>query len=256
MPSTVPTVPLRFSIAVCAYVLLVAWLSLRGLERGLERSRCAAPVRRSLLIRLGALLTTWFIAITAAATAGAWLDPTFPRAAGYVVPAVALACILWRAPWLIAAVDALPLWCIPALQMLRIGGGLTLLGAWSTGFAPWAFVGTAGPGDIAVGVSAGLVAIALATEASWAVTVARLWNVAGLADMAHTLYRALRTSTGPFQVAFDGPPNLVPAVFPLVYLPAFIVPLTILLHLLSLQQLARHAAGIARPAAAASSSTS
>jgi hypothetical protein len=248
MPPTVPTVPLRLAIAVCAYVLLVVWLSLRGLERGLERSDCAAPVRRSILIRLGALLATWFIAVTAAATAGAWLEPTFPRAVGYVVPALILACVLWRAGWLIAAVDAVPLWCIPALQMLRIGGGLTLLGAWATGFAPWAFVGTAGPGDIAVGVGGGLVALALAAKASWAVTVARLWNVAGLAELAHTMYRAVRTAPGPFQIAFDGPPNLVPAVFPLLYLPAFIVPLTILLHLLSLQQLARHQAA-SRPVA-------
>ena len=252
MPTTVPTVPLRLAIAVCAYVLLVAWLSLRGLERGLERSACAAPVRRSLLIRLGALLAIWFIAITAGATAGAWLEPTFPRALGYIVPALVLACVLWRASWLIAAVDAVPLWCIPALQMLRVGGGLTLLGAWATGFAPWAFVGTAGPGDIAVGVGGGLVALALASKASWAVTVARLWNIAGLADMAHTLYAATLTATGPFQTAFDGPPNLVPAVFPLVYLPAFIVPLTILLHLLSLQQLARHAAASSRVAQGAS----
>jgi len=97
-----------------------------------------------------------------------------------------------------------------------------------------------------------LVALALASKASWAVTVARLWNIAGLADMAHTLYRATLTATGPFQTAFDGPPNLVPAVFPLVYLPAFIVPLTILLHLLSLQQLARHAAASSRVAQGAS----
>ena len=64
--------------------------------------------------------------------------------------------------------------------------------------------------------------------------------------------RATLTATGPFQTAFDGPPNLVPAVFPLVYLPAFIVPLTILLHLLSLQQLARHAAASSRVAQGAS----
>jgi hypothetical protein len=117
-------------------------------------------------------------------------------------------------------------------------------------------VGTAGPGDIVVGVTAGPVAIALAAQASWAATAARLWNVAGLADLAHTLYRAVRTATGPFQIAFDGPPNLVPAVFPLVYLPAFIVPLTILLHLLSLQQLARHAAATAgkRPQATSAAS--
>ena len=242
MPPSIPTVPLRLAIGVCVYVLLVVWLSLRGLERGLERSDCAAPVRRSILLRLGALLGTWFIAITAAATSGAWLDPSFPRPLGYVLPALVLAGVLWRAGWLIAAVDSLPLWAIPALQMLRIGGGLTLFAAWAADLAPWAFVGAAGVGDVAVGVSGGLVALALAARAPWAITAARLWNVAGLADIAHTLYRGLRTAPGPLQATFDGPPNLVPALFPLLYLPAFIVPLTILLHLLSLQQLARYAA--------------
>jgi hypothetical protein len=46
------------------------------------------------------------------------------------------------------------------------------------------------------------------------------------------------SAPGPQQLFHEPPPNLVPAVFPFLYLPAFIVPLTILLHLLSLQQLA------------------
>jgi hypothetical protein len=235
----VPEAPLRITVAICAYVLLVVWVTLRGLDTGLRRSGCAAPIRRSLLVRIGALLGTWFLAVTAAAVAGAWLDPGAPRAVGYLVPALALSLVLWRAGWLQAAVEALSPSAIPWLQTLRIGGGLTLFAAWASGFAPWSWVATAGTGDILVGLGAAAVAALLGTGLAWSRTAAIVWNVFGLVDMGHTLVRGLLAAPGPQQRIFETPPNLVPMVFPFIYLPAFIVPLTILLHILSLQQLGR-----------------
>ena len=235
----VPEVPLRITVAVCAYVLLVVWVTLRGLDGGLRRSGCAAPIRRSLLVRIGGLLATWFIAVTAAAVAGAWLDPAVPRPLGYLIPALLLALVLWRAGWLQAAVQALSPSAIPWLQTLRIGGGLTLFAAWASGFAPWGWVVSAGTGDILVGLGAAAVAALLGTGLAWSRSAAIAWNVFGLVDLAHTLVRGLLSAPGPQQRIFETPPNLVPVVFPFIYLPAFIVPLTILLHILSLQQLAR-----------------
>jgi len=235
----VPEVPLRITVAVCAYVLLVVWVTMRGLDSGLRRSGCAARIRRSLLVRIGALLATWFIAVTAAAVAGAWLDPAVPRPLGYLIPALLLALVLWRAGWLQAAVQALSPSAIPWLQTLRIGGGLTLFAAWASGFAPWGWVAAAGTGDILVGLGAAAVAALLGTGLAWSRSAAIVWNVFGLVDMAHTMVRGLLSAPGPQQRIFETPANLVPVVFPFIYLPAFIVPLTILLHILSLQQLAR-----------------
>lgn len=235
----VPEVPLRITVAVCAYVLLVVWVTLRGLDSGLRRSGCAALIRRSLLVRIGALLATWFIAVTAAAVAGAWLDPAVPRPLGYLIPALLLALVLWRAGWLQAAVQAISPSAIPWLQTLRIGGGLTLFAAWASGFAPWGWVAAAGTGDILVGLGAGAVAALLGTGLAWSRSAAIVWNVFGLVDIAHTMVRGLLSAPGPQQRIFETPANLVPVVFPFIYLPAFIVPLTILLHILSLQQLAR-----------------
>src|SRR5262249_62164227 len=92
--SQVPDAPLRITIAVCAYVLLVVWVTLRGLDTGLRRSGCAAPIRRSLLIRIGSLLATWFLAVTAAAVPGASVEASVPRALVYLVPAIVLALVL------------------------------------------------------------------------------------------------------------------------------------------------------------------
>jgi hypothetical protein len=67
--------------------------------------------------------------------------------------------------------------------------------------------------------------------------LALVWNVLGLLDVLHTLFRAVTSAPGPQRLVFEEPANRIPAVFPFVYLPGFIVPLTILLHLLSLRQL-------------------
>jgi hypothetical protein len=136
-------------------------------------------------------------------------------------------------------VQALSPSAIPWLQTLRIGGGLTLFAAWASGFAPWSWAATAGAGDILVGLGAAAVAAFLGTGLAWSRTAAIAWNVFGLVDIAHTLVRGLLAAPGPQQRIFETPPNLVPMVFPFIYLPAFIVPLTILLHILSLQQLGR-----------------
>ncbi len=234
-----PEVPLRITLAVCGFVLLVVWVTLRGLDTGLRRSGCATPIRKSLLVRIGALLATWFLAVTAAAVSGAWLDPGSPRALGYIVPALLLAVVLWRAGWLQAAVQTMSPAAIPWLQTLRIGGGLTIIAAWATGLAPWGWAAPAAVGDILVGLGAAAVAFLLGTGLSWSRTAAQVWNVFGLVEVAYVVVRGLLAAPGPQQRIFETPPNLLPAVFPFLYLPAFILPLTVVLHILSLQQLAR-----------------
>lgn len=243
----VPAAPLRITLAVCGFVLLVMWVTLRGLDTGLRRSGCAAPIRKSLLVRIGALLATWFLAVTAAAASGAWLDPGSPRALGYIVPALLLSVVLWRAGWLRAAVQTMSPAAIPWLQTLRIGGGLTIIAAWASGLAPWGWAAPAAVGDVLVGLGAAAVAFLLGTGLSWSRTAAQVWNVFGLVEVAYVVVRGLLAAPGPQQVIFENPPNLLPAVFPFLYLPAFILPLTVVLHILSLQQLAR--LGASPPAA-------
>ncbi len=235
----VPEAPLRITLAVCGFVLLVVWVTLRGLDTGLRRSGCAAPIRKSLLVRIGALLGTWFLAVTAAAVSGAWLDLAAPRALGYIVPALLLSFVVWRAGWLQAAVQTMSPAAIPWLQTLRIGGGLTIIAAWALGLAPWGWAALAAAGDVLVGLGAAAVAFLLGTGLSWSRTAAQVWNVFGLVEVAYVVVRGLLAAPGPQQRIFESPPNLLPAVFPFLYLPAFILPLTVVLHILSLQQLAR-----------------
>jgi len=240
MPVLQPVVeaPPLLLVGFGAYVVAVAGVALGGLGAGLLSA--GLPLEQRLRIgRLsGAGLAAWFLFLAMTSASGLYLDARQPRFLLYLVPALLGILALLRAPWLRSAVEAMPLFWIPALQTLRIGGGSSLFAAWSIGLAPWGMVLPAGIGDILVGAAAAGVALLLARGVRWARPAAVAWNILGLLDILHTVFRAAASAPGPQRLFFEEPANRIPTVFPFVYLAGFVVPLTILLHCLSLRQLA------------------
>jgi hypothetical protein len=67
------------------------------------------------------------------------------------------------------------------------------------------------------------------------------WNLFGLADLAIAVTAGFVTTPSPFQLfAFELPSELV-TQFPLVLVPVFLVPISVLLHLASMAKLRRDA---------------
>lgn len=104
---------------------------------------------------------------------------------------------------------------------------------------PAHFALPAGWGDIAIGVTAPLVALAVARGFPAGRALAVSWNVVGLLDLAV----AVGMGTGflaPF-LAPDLGPRVAPAaamgVYPMILVPMFAVPVSVLLHLLALRKL-------------------
>lgn len=223
--------------AMGAYVVAVAGAAMAGVRAGLVRAGFAEERQLRLSRRTGAALAAWFLLLAMSSVGGVYLDERRPSFLLYAVPALLAVVGLFRERWLKAAVEAMPAWWIPALQTLRLGGGASLFAAWSIGLAPWGLARIAGTGDLLVGVGAAGVAWLLANSVRGARPLALVWNVLGLLDILHTLFRAVTSAPGPQRLFFEEPANRIPAVFPFVYLAGFIVPLTILLHLLSLRQL-------------------
>jgi hypothetical protein len=80
------------------------------------------------------------------------------------------------------------------------------------------------------------------------------WNLFGHTDLVVAMTAGFLTSPSPFQLfAFDLPNELI-SEFPLVLVPVFLVPVSVLLHLASLTKLRRvalrdnHSSEIARAA--------
>ena len=106
----------------------------------------------------------------------------------------------------------------------------------------------AGIGDVLTGVFAVPAAIAVATGTAQGRRAAIIWNIFGLADFAVAITLGLITSPGRFQLIVPDVLSIGAGTYPGVLTPAFVVPSSILLHVLSLRQLRRRRRAEAAPA--------
>ena len=90
--------------------------------------------------------------------------------------------------------------------------------------------------DILVGLTAWPVARYCFVRRVWPVRVAMLWNVAGLFILANVVFRAYLSAPTPLRVFFTHPPTSFIGTLPYVWLPAFLVPLAVWLHVASLMK--------------------
>lgn len=102
---------------------------------------------------------------------------------------------------------------------------------------PGAFAWPAGVGDVITGLLAPVIGIAYARGWRGSAGMLRTWNLFGITDLIVATTTGFLTSPSPLQMlAFDRPNELISA-FPLAMIPVFLVPLSVLLHLASLQKL-------------------
>jgi hypothetical protein len=93
--------------------------------------------------------------------------------------------------------------------------------------------------DVATGIAALLVAsLAWRGRASRLLVVA--WNALGFALLCNVVWIAARSFPTPLRAFPDEPPLTLPATFPFVWLPGFLVPAALFGHLLVWLWLARH----------------
>jgi hypothetical protein len=128
-----------------------------------------------------------------------------------------------------------------AAQTYRIGGVFFLV-AWRAGTLPAAFALPAGLGDVAVGLSAPFVAAAVAARRPGHRALASVWNIAGLADLVTAVFQGVTHSSSSLGVFAGSLPSDAVTRYPLSLIPMFVVPLSIILHLLALSQMARASA--------------
>ena len=231
-----------FSILGALVRMSLIALLLTGLWIGLSRSRLDQNARVSMWLTIAAALFIWVTIVTDLAREGA-----FQSRPGVTLPAIPLAIfvpvligliLLMRSARVAAVLDAAPPSWLIGVQVYRIFGGTMLL-RWAAGELPSAFALPAGGGDVLVGVLALPVAFYLASGAPGGRTAAYAWNLLGIFDLLFAISMGAMTSPGRLQMfAFDQP-NLLVGAYPNAMIPAFGVPLSLIVHGLSIWQLNR-----------------
>jgi len=192
---------------------------------------------------VNSLLACWFGLVLVLGAMGAFVrppeTPPLPILLGCVVPLIVFAAWYWGSSAFRTAVFTADPRLLTAIQAWRAGGlGFLALGAHSV--LPGTFAWPAGLGDIAIGLTAPWMALALVRRSGFVNSQLFLaWNFLGILDLA------VAVSMGALSAGFV--PGVVGNVttaamaqLPLVLIPAFLVPLFIMLHVVALLQARRH----------------
>lgn len=220
-------------------ILIIATLLL-GLRRALRRPTSPETDRATALWSVSALLIGWFIVAAATSIAGFYRPASGPPTIQYglLTPIVLGVAVFLSWPLLRRIVGIVPNSWLIGVQFYRVLGVIFIV-LYAGRHLPGIFALPAGVGDTLVGILAPFVAASFARSPEASATRVRLWNLLGIADLVIAVTLGFLTSPSPLQMAaFDRPSGLI-AMFPLSLIPVFAVPLSILLHIASLQKL-RH----------------
>lgn len=233
VPNYLPYYVLISGAGILATLLL-------GLRLALSRAGWSAE-DQSRVVRISALvLIGWLGIALALGVAGVYRTssdqiPTIQY--GILVPILIGGMFIMRSSSVARVFEAVPQHWLIGIQFYRALGIIFLI-LYGAGKMPGLFAWPAGIGDVLVGALAPVVAIAYARGSEKNGDLAWAWNILGLTDLSVAVASGFVT-----EFAFDLPNELLGA-FPLVLIPIYLVPLSVLLHLASLTKLRRTAQGL------------
>ncbi len=213
--------------------LIVVAVLLGGLGMALGRAQLPSTARTRTRLTVTAALAVWYGLVSYLSMQG-----VFQATPELKFPAILLAVFLpivgglWlivRSRTMALVIDATPLSWLVAIQTYRVAGVVFLI-LLSMRLLPAQFALPAGKGDILVGLLAIPVAWMIHKGSRAAIPAAYAWNILGILDFVVALATGFLTSPGRFQMMALGDPNLLVSVYPLVMIPAFLVPLSSILH--------------------------
>ncbi len=242
----IPAIPWYVTVISLATNLTIAIAVWSILSSAASRSGLPPDTQRRVRSGSAVFLAGWLGAALLVAPAPAsllardpfYLTPLIPLFV--VVPPAIVLLALRRSSALRRVLAAASVPALIGVQLYRTIGVVFLI-LLALGQVPAHFALPAGWGDIAIGLTAPIVALVLARRARIGRPLAISWTVLGLLD----LVVAVGMGTGflaPFLAPTLGPqvpPAAAMGVFPMILVPAFAVPVSVLLHVLVLVRLLR-----------------
>lgn len=185
------------------------------------------------------VLTIWFLLVISLGAVGAFVGhpgtPPFAVAIGVGVPLLLFFAWLRLSQSFREFILSLDLRLIAGMQAWR-WAGLGFLSLYAHKVLPAMFALPAGFGDMAIGITAPWMILALVRQPGFAASATFIrWNVLGILDLIVAL--ALGTLSAALSTGAPGEISAAPmATLPLLLIPAFLVPLFLMLHTAALMQ--------------------
>jgi len=186
-------------------------------------------------------LPTWLLYVGLLAYFGVVRNPALrPPGMVYILLPVFIFVFLFviRSPAGARVAISIPLWALLGFQVYRVGVELFLHELWHDGLAPRMVTFNGTNFDILIGVSAPLIAW-LASRGQLETRLALIWNALGLLSLANVAARSALTAPGPLHILHSEVPNLAIGTFPYTFIPGFLAPLAVVLHVFAIRSLRR-----------------
>ena len=233
------TIPAYLPYYVFAGMAVTVIAILYGLHRSLVEAKWpeadrVRTFRASSAILLGWLAVTIVLGALGVYHVGSTEIPTIQY--GILLPILAGALLIWRSETAKRVIAAVAQPWLVGVQLYRALGVIFLI-LYATGKLPALFAWPAGIGDIAIGLLAPVVGVAYARAPRKAASLVAAWNVFGILDLVIAVGTGFATAPSFLQPIEVQPTSDLMTVLPMVLIPAYLVPVSIVLHLASLAKL-------------------
>jgi len=191
---------------------------------------------------VGAVLLLWLVLVFILGANDAFARAPgalpLPILAGLLTPILVFLVAFWAVGPFRDLVLSIDLPVMAGIQVWRFGG-LGFIALYAYGVLPGLFAWPAGLGDMAIGLTAPLLILALRRQPAFAAgRLFQVWNLLGILDLIVAV--GLGATSAVLGIGISAEITTFPmGVFPLVLVPAFLVPLFLMLHLASLLQARR-----------------
>ena len=186
-------------------------------------------------------LPTWLLYVGLLAYFGVVRNPALrPPGMVYILLPVFIFVFLFviRSPAGARVAISIPLWALLGFQVYRVGVELFLHELWREGLIPRMLTFQGANFDILIGASAPVIAW-LASRGPFEMRLAFIWNALGLVSLANVVIRSALTARGPLHILHSEVPNLAIGTFPYTFIPGFLAPLAVVLHVFAIRSLRR-----------------
>lgn len=226
-----------FVILTAALLVLI----LKGLHQVMQQDSMPSSKIKLRLFAIGAGLALWlgFLAVMAADGFFMEFDTMPPRFAIAVLPPILFIIILLFSKKVGVFLDRTPPAWLVYIQSFRVWMEIILWIMFMATVLPVQLTFEGRNWDILAGITAVVVGYFCFTKKRWSWRVAFWWNFFGLALLFNVVITGILSAPFPFRVFMNEPANTIMGHFPFVWLPGFVVPVAMAMHVLSIRQLLR-----------------
>lgn len=231
-----------FLLAQIGFVILTIaflyWL-LKVLRSGIQQTSWTELAKQRVFNLITGTILIWLLFVSiwsASGLMGKFENFPLNFAPIIVIPVVAILLLVLFSKGLSQILEHIPAHQIIVMQNFRVFVEVLLWLLFVAAMLPEQMTFEGRNFDILAGLTAPVISWLLYRN-KISKTVAILWNFASIGLLINIVTIAVLSTPSPWRIFFEEPSNTVVTVFPISFLPGFLVPLAYTLHLFSLKQL-------------------